>query len=101
MRTRLLTEEFEEYLSGDKREDIVNVAVELADIIYVAYGTAISYGIPLDRVLAEVHSANMAKLDENGEPIRREDGKVLKSEGWQPADIEAILIDAGWSGEDG
>ena len=90
LRLDLLEEEFEEYLEGEENSDIVEIADAIADIIYIACGTAVSYGIPLDKVFAEVHRSNMAKLVD-GKPIYREDGKVLKPEGWTPPDIKGIL----------
>lgn len=90
LRIRLLEEEFEEYLSGEGKDDIVEIADALADIIYIACGTAVAYGIPLDKVFEEVHRSNMAKLVD-GKPIYREDGKVLKPEGWQPPNVKKIL----------
>lgn len=91
LRIRLLREEFEEYLVGEDRDDIVEIADALADIIYIACGTAVSYGIPLDRVFAEVHRSNMAKLVD-GKPIRRGDGKILKPEGWTPPDTKGAVF---------
>ena len=90
LRTRLLQEEFEEYLLAEGQTDLVEVADALADIIYIACGTAVSYGIPLDDVFAEVHRSNMAKLVD-GKVIRREDGKVQKPEGWTAPDIKGVL----------
>ena len=90
LRTRLLQEEFEEYLFAEGQSDLVEIADALADIIYIACGTAVSYGIPLDDVFAEVHRSNMAKLVD-GKVIRREDGKVQKPEGWTAPDIEGVL----------
>jgi predicted HAD superfamily Cof-like phosphohydrolase len=91
LRIRILTEEFEEYLEGEKNNDIVEIADALADIVYIAYGTAVAYGIPLDEVFDEVHRSNMSKLDENGKAIKRDDGKVLKSALYSPPDIETII----------
>lgn len=91
LRIRILREEFEEYLEGERNHDIVEIADALADIVYVAYGTAVAYGIPLDEVFNEVHRSNMSKLDENGKAIKREDGKVMKSALYSPPDIEAII----------
>jgi predicted HAD superfamily Cof-like phosphohydrolase len=93
LRRKLLKEEVEEYFDGEDKDDLENVAKELADIIYIVCGTAASYGIPLDRVFEAVHSSNMAKLVD-GKPIRREDGKILKPEGWTPPDIKSILYGA-------
>lgn len=90
LRMDLMLEEVKEYMESEENEDLENLAKELADIIYIVCGTAVSYGIPLDRVFEEVHRSNMAKLVD-GKPIRREDGKILKPEGWMPPDIKSIL----------
>lgn len=90
LRIKLLEEEFGEYLSGEAQDDIVEIADALADIIYIACGTAVSYGIPLDKIFEEVHNSNMAKLVD-GKPIYREDGKVMKPTGWQPPNVKKIL----------
>ena len=90
LRVKLLKEEFIEYMDGESFNDIVEVADALADIIYIACGTAVSYGIPLDRVFTEVHRSNMAKLVD-GKVIRREDGKIQKPEGWTAPDVEGVL----------
>lgn len=90
LRMRLMKEEMKEYEQAEHNNDLNNLAVELADIIYIACGTAVSYGIPLDDVFNAIHQANMNKLVD-GKVIRREDGKIKKPEGWQPADIAGIL----------
>ena len=90
LREKLLEEEFNEYMRAELDDDLVEVADALADIIYIACGTAVSYGIPLDEVFAEVHRSNMSKLVD-GKPIYREDGKVLKPAGWSPPDIKGVL----------
>jgi len=90
LRVKLLREEFREYIDAETENDIVEIADALADIIYIACGTAVSYGIPLDDIFEEVHASNMAKLVD-GKVIRRADGKVQKPEGWQPPDIKRIL----------
>lgn len=91
LRIKLLAEEYDEYQVGENNDDLENIAKELADIIYIVCGTAASYGIPLDRVFDEVHRSNLSKLGEDGQPLRREDGKILKPEGWTPPDIKKIL----------
>jgi predicted HAD superfamily Cof-like phosphohydrolase len=91
LRIKLLREEVQEYADGIAAGDLVNVAQELADIIYVAYGAALVHGINLDEVVKEVHRANMSKLDDNGLPILRDDGKVLKSKNFVPADVASVL----------
>ena len=94
LRIDLLREEMDEYLQGETNDDIVEIADALADIIYIACGTAVAYGIPLDRVFAEVHRSNMSKLGEDGKPIYREDGKVLKGPNYTPPDVKGVLEQA-------
>jgi len=78
---------------------LVHIADALGDIGVIADGTALSYGIPLDDVRKEIHRSNMSKLDSNGKPIKRSDGKILKSELYSPPDIAAILKAASKSAE--
>lgn len=91
LRRDLISEEYWEYDRAVEKNDLVNLAQELADILYVVYGAALEYGIDLDAVVTEVHRANMSKLDKDGSVIRREDGKVLKGPNYKAPDIEAIL----------
>jgi len=93
LRIELLREELEEFKDAVEREDLVAIADALGDIVYVAYGSAISYGIDLDAVLREVHRANMSKLGPDGRPHMREDGKVLKPSTYSPPDIQRVLLD--------
>lgn len=67
------------------------LAKELADLAYVVYGAAITFGIDLDAVIAEVHRSNMTKLGEDGKPIYREDGKVLKGPNYEQANVQKAL----------
>lgn len=90
LRIKLLTEEFAEYTEAEIEHDLVEIADALADIIYIACGTAVSYGIPLDEIFNEVHRSNMAKLVD-GKVLRREDGKIQKPEGWAAPDIKSII----------
>lgn len=91
LRIDLLREEFEEYVAAAERGDVVGVADALADMAYVIHGTALVYGIPLDRVVAEVHRSNMTKLGPDGRPVRREDGKVVKGPDYVAPDIARVL----------
>lgn len=91
LRVTLLEEECGEFASATEARDLVAIADALADVVYIAYGTAITYGIDLDLVLSEVHRSNMSKLDDNGKPITRADGKVLKSERYTPPNVQAML----------
>ncbi|RSM63060.1 nucleotide pyrophosphohydrolase [Amycolatopsis sp. WAC 01376] len=91
LRVDLLVEEVGEFADATKREDLFALADALGDIVYVAYGAALTYGIDLDAVLAEIHRSNMSKLDEHGQPIFRSDGKVLKSSSYSPPDMAGVL----------
>jgi len=89
-RWRLLNEETRELAEAVSGGSLAEIAHELADVVYVAYGTALAYGIDLDAVLAEVHRANMTKLGADGRPVVR-DGKVVKGPMFRPADVAAVL----------
>lgn len=91
LRVALLEEEVSEFVTAAEKGDLVGIADALADIIYVVYGTALTYGIDLDAVFREVHRSNMSKLDIDGKPLIRDDGKVLKSERYFPPDIVSVL----------
>ena len=91
LRISLLSEELGELRDATATLDLVGIADALADIVYVAYGTAVTYGIDLDAVLAEVHRANMSKLDADGRPVLRADGKVLKSSRYRAPDVAEVL----------
>lgn len=78
----LLDEEFNPRLPIDK----VALTKELADLIYVAYGMAIAFGLPINEVFDEVHKSNMRKVWPDGKVHYREDGKVLKPEGFEKPD---------------
>lgn len=91
LRQALIEEEVRELAEAAGVGDLVGVADALADIVYVAYGTAHVYGIDLDAVLDEVHASNMTKLGADGRPIRRADGKVLKGPAYRPPDVRAVL----------
>lgn len=91
LRQALIDEETGELRDAVAAGDIVAIADALADIVYVAYGTACVYGIDLDAVLDEVHASNMTKLGVDGRPVRRADGKVLKGPDYRPPDIARVL----------
>jgi predicted HAD superfamily Cof-like phosphohydrolase len=91
LRRNLLQEEFNEYLAGEDNNDIVEIADALGDMLYIIYGTSISYGIPIDAIFEEIHSSNMSKLGTDGLPIRREDGKILKGPNYFRPNISGII----------
>ena len=91
LRVRLLREEVDEYTEAVESLDVVEIADGLADIVYVVFGTALAHGIDLDSVLEEVHRSNMSKLGEDGQPLFREDGKVIKGPQYFRPDIARVL----------
>ncbi|MEU8271562.1 MazG nucleotide pyrophosphohydrolase domain-containing protein [Sphaerisporangium sp. NPDC049002] len=84
LRQRLLSDEVAEVAEAVESGDLRAIAQELADVVYVVYGTALTYGIDLDAVLAEVHRANMTKSGVA-------EGKAVKGPGFQPPDLSGIL----------
>jgi predicted HAD superfamily Cof-like phosphohydrolase len=87
LRIRLIQEEFDELRQALAQEDLAGIAKELADLLYVVYGTAVSCGIDLEPVFREVHRSNMSKV--NGH--KRADGKWVKPPDYSPACIQPIL----------
>lgn len=93
LRLSLIQEEVDELEEGVRNRDIVNVAKELTDILYVVYGMGHSLGIDLDACFEEVQASNMSKLGDDGKPvIRKEDGKVLKGPNYFEPDIEKVIF---------
>lgn len=95
LRARLLEEELAEYKAAAALGDIVAVADALTDLAYILFGTYVTHGLQdaAEALFDEVHRSNMSKLDENGQPIYRADGKVLKSAQFSAPDLRAILAD--------
>lgn len=93
LRFNLMKEENEEYLEAAKNGDIVEIADALGDQLYILCGTILKHGLQdkMIEVFNEIQRSNMRKLDENGQPIYREDGKVLKSELYFKPNIAAVL----------
>ena len=89
LRERLIHEEFEELKEAMAKDDLVAIAKEMADLLYVVYGTAVSYGIDMEPVFREVHRSNMTKVG----GYKREDGKWVKPATYSPAAIEPILAE--------
>ncbi|WP_307821519.1 MazG nucleotide pyrophosphohydrolase domain-containing protein [Streptomyces coffeae] len=99
-RQDLLAEEVAEVAEASAEGTLAHLAHELADVVYVAYGTALVHGIDLDAVIAEIHRANMTKLGPDGRPTLRADGKVLKGDHYQAPDVPAVLHRQGWRAAD-
>ena len=93
LRYNLMNEENSEYLEAAKNGDIVEVADALGDQLYILCGTILKHGLQhkIVEVFTEIQRSNMSKLDINGKPIYREDGKVLKSSLYFRPNIKAIL----------
>ena len=93
----LIVEEFKEFLEAEgmlfrKNATIESEALkELADLIYVCYQYAENMGWLLDEALNRVHLSNMSKLDKEGKPIYREDGKVLKGPNYTPPNLTDLV----------
>ena len=91
LRVDLIAEEFLELREAVANEDIVEIADALTDLLYVVYGAGHAFGIDLDECFLEVHASNMSKLDDDGQPIYREDGKVLKSDNYFKPNLSSVL----------
>jgi predicted HAD superfamily Cof-like phosphohydrolase len=90
-RQDILDEEVRELAQAVADRDLIGIADALADIVYVAIGTAVTYGLPFDAIFAEVHRSNMTKFGPDGPELRREDGKIVKGPHFEPPRIPEIL----------
>jgi predicted HAD superfamily Cof-like phosphohydrolase len=93
LRYNLMKEENEEYLDACKEGNLTEIADALGDMMYILFGTIVRHGLQhkIEEVFAEIHRSNMSKLDENGKPIYREDGKILKSSLYFKPQIKEVL----------
>ena len=93
LRMDLIEEEVEEFNQAycNATGSLVDVADALSDILYVVYGAGHAFGIDLDKCFSEVHRSNMSKLGNDGKPIYREDGKILKGENFIEPNLEEVL----------
>mgnify|MGYP000270887619 CR=1 FL=1 len=93
LRYKLMREENEEYLEAAENGDLVEIADALGDQLYILCGTILKHGLQhkIAEVFEEIQRSNMSKLDKDGKPIYREDGKVLKSDLYFKPNIKAIL----------
>ena len=93
LRHRLMAEENEGYLEAAKNGDLIEIADALGDQLYILCGTILKHGLQdkIVDVFKEIQRSNMSKLDKQGKPIYREDGKVMKSELYFKPDIKSIL----------
>ncbi len=93
LRFDLMKEENEEYLEAAKNNDLTEIADALGDMLYILLGTVLEHGLQhkFEAVFNEIQRSNMSKLDYNGKPIYREDGKVLKGPNYFKPNIKEIL----------
>lgn len=94
LRERLIEEEFAELRDAMASGDLPSIAKELADLLYVVYGTAVSCGVDMAPVFREVHRSNMTKIGGH----KRADGKWVKPPTYSKAALEPILLEQGWQG---
>ena len=93
LRHRLMHEENEEYLEACKNGDLVEIADALGDMMYILCGTILSHGLQdkIELIFDEIQRSNMSKLDVDGKPIYREDGKVMKGPNYFKPNIKQYL----------
>ncbi len=93
LRYTLMREENEEYLEAIKSGSEVEIADALGDMLYILCGTILNHGLQnvIEKVFEEIHRSNMSKLDADGRPIYREDGKVLKGPNYFPPNLKPLL----------
>jgi len=89
LRIKLIREEQGEFEKAANDKNLVKIADALADLLYVIYGTGVSYGIDLEPIFREVHESNMSKGDHR--VLRAPNGKILKAKNWRPPDLQPIL----------
>lgn len=95
LRFLLMKEENEEYIEAASKNDVVEIADALGDMLYILLGTAIEHGMQdyLADVFYEIHRSNMSKMDDDGKPIRRKDGKILKGPNYFRPNIKQIIYE--------
>jgi predicted HAD superfamily Cof-like phosphohydrolase len=93
LRHSLMKEENDEYLEACYNKDLVEIADALGDQLYILCGTILKHGMQhiIEDVFNEIHSSNMSKLGEDGKPIHRADGKILKGPNYFRPDIKKFL----------
>ena len=96
LRYNLGKEELDEYIRANEMDDPVEIADALTDQLYILLGTIVAHGMQdiIMECFDEVHRSNMSKLGEDGKPIYREDGKVLKGPNYTKPDLGTIVHNA-------
>jgi predicted HAD superfamily Cof-like phosphohydrolase len=93
LRYNLMKEENEEYLEAVQNNDLIEIADALGDMMYILCGTIIEHGLhhKIEEVFDEIQRSNMSKIGQDGKPIYREDGKVMKGPNYFKPDFTKIL----------
>ena len=91
LRFNLIKEELEELRIAIDTKNLVEVADALTDILYVTYGAGHAFGINLDKCFNEVQQSNMSKLDDHGNPIYNDSGKVMKGPKYFKPDLSKFI----------
>jgi predicted HAD superfamily Cof-like phosphohydrolase len=93
LRFNLMKEENEEYLEAAQNNDLIEIADALGDMLYILCGTIIEHGLQhkIEAVFDEIQRSNMSKLNLDGKPIYREDGKVMKGPNYFKPDFSKII----------
>ena len=93
LRFKLMSEENKEYFEAAKNKDLIEIADALGDMLYILCGTILTHGMQdkIEEVFNAIQDSNMSKLGENGKPIYRKDGKVLKGPNYFKPDLKKIL----------
>ena len=93
LRLDLIKEELVELETAINENNVVEIADALTDILYVTYGAGHAFGINLDKCFDEVQKSNLSKLDENGNPIFNENGKIMKGPNYFKPNLDCIIND--------
>ena len=93
LRFNLMAEENQEYFQAAKNNDLLEVADALGDMLYILCGTIIEHGMQdkIEEVFDEIQKSNLSKLGEDGKPIYRDDGKVMKGPNYFKPNISKVL----------
>tara|TARA_B100000965_G_C19438939_1_gene689924 strand:+ start:451 stop:840 length:390 start_codon:yes stop_codon:yes gene_type:complete len=93
LRYRLMQEENDEYLEAARKKDLVEIADALGDKLYILCGTILAHGLQdkIVEVFDEIQRSNMSKLNPDGKPVIRQDGKILKGPNYFKPNIKSIL----------
>ncbi len=91
LRVEVMREEWQELQDALAADDRIEIADACADLIWTVLGLANHYGFPFNDVFAEISRSNWSKLDEHGNVVRREDGKILKPSGFSPPNLDSIV----------